>query len=71
MAKNKQTQVAMIIEKKVRSGLTYLEALIEYCEEYNIEPEKMGKFINESLKGKLEVECEGLHLLPKISRLPV
>lgn len=71
MAKNKQTQLAMNIEKKVNDGLTYLEAIIEYCEEYSIEPDRMCKLINDSLKSKLEVECEELNLLPKTSRLPM
>jgi len=71
MAKNKQTQVAMIIERKVRTGLSYLEAITEYCEEYSVEPEKICKFINDSLRSKLEVECEENNLLPKTSRLPM
>lgn len=52
------------IEKRAhetRSG--FVETLMEYCAENDIEPESVAKSLTDSLKGKIEFECEQLNLL--------
>lgn len=37
--------------------LTYLEAMMQVCEEHEIEPEDLGKMINGPIKHKIELEA--------------
>ena len=44
------------VEKIVKdSELNYIEAIVMFCEEKNIEIENVGKLINKPLKEKFEV----------------
>lgn len=62
----------MIEERVINSKLTYIEAILECCEQMNLEPETAGKFLNPPLKEKLAVEFEDINLLPKTkSKLPI
>jgi len=45
------------IQKLVDEGLTYMEAILEYCDENDIEPIKAKKYIDDILKEKLRVCC--------------
>ncbi len=56
-----------------KHDLSYMDAIIHYCEENNIEVEVFAKVIksNDMLKAKLQREAEGLHYLPKSSSLPI
>ena len=51
--------------------LTHMEAIIYYCEQNIMEPEQVTKWIDRSLKEKLQADAEALNYLPKTSRLPV
>lgn len=42
-----------------------VDALLEYCEENYIEPEEVTKFINKSLKDKLEMNFVDMNYLPR------
>jgi hypothetical protein len=55
------------------SDLNYIEAIISYCEENNIEFESVSKLISKPLKEKLKVEAMELNYLKKTtrSRLPL
>jgi len=48
-----------------------MEAIIYYCEQNLIEPEHVTKWIDRSLKEKLQMDAEALNYLPKTARLPV
>ena len=68
-----QTKFTQDIEKLVQSSdLNYIEAIITYCEEHNIELESVNKLISKPLKEKLKVEAQDLNYLKKTtrSRLP-
>tara|TARA_B100001996_G_C18553193_1_gene551709 strand:- start:693 stop:950 length:258 start_codon:yes stop_codon:yes gene_type:complete len=56
-----------------RSELNYIEAIISYCEEKNIEFESVGKLISKPLKDKLKAEATELNYLKRTSRskLPI
>ena len=48
--------------------LNYIEALVSYCEENNIEFESVGKLIAKPLKDKLKAEATELNYLKRTSR---
>ena len=54
-----------------RYEITYLEAIIQYCEENNLEIESVPKLVGNPLKEKLEVEAIKLNFLPKTGTLPI
>ena len=51
----------------------YIDAIVYYCEMYDIEIESIAKLIKNdpALLAKLQEEAEGLNFLEKISRLPL
>ena len=55
------------------SSLNYIEAIISYCEDNNIEFESVGKLISKPLKEKLKVEAMELNYLKRTTRskLPI
>ena len=68
------TEFAAAIEELVwQHDIEYLDAVILYCEQNNIEVETAASLIkmNANMKGKLQSEAEILNFLPKISRLPI
>lgn len=54
------------VAKQKRIG--YLEALLDYCHDKDIEPVSVAKSITPSLKQKLQAEAEDLNLLKTKSR---
>ena len=63
---------AIIVDELVRTKrFTHMEAIIYYCEQNLIEPDTITKWIDRSLKEKLQADAEALHYLPKTSQLPV
>ena len=48
--------------------LNYIEALVSYCEENNIEFESVGKLIAKPLKDKLKEEATELNYLKRTSK---
>ena len=72
MEKITPKRFALIIDELVRTKhLTHMEAIIYYCEQNLMEPEQVTKWIDRSLKEKLQADAEALNYLPKTSRLPV
>ena len=48
--------------------LNYIEILVSYCEENNIEFESVGKLIAKPLKDKLKAEATELNYLKRTSK---
>ena len=46
-------------------GISYIDAVVHYCEHHDIEIEFIGEIINQnpSLKSKIELEASELHFL--------
>jgi hypothetical protein len=64
-----QSRFSQDIENLVlKSGLNYIEAIISYCEENNIEFESVSKLISKPLKEKLKHEAQQLNYLKKTTR---
>ena len=49
--------------------MSYMDAVLHVCNEKDIEPERIVRFIDKSLKEKIQLDAEQLHYLPKSSRL--
>ena len=63
---------SIIIEKLVHENqLTYMEAIVYYCDNNELEVETAAKLINPVIKSKIEVEAQDLNFLPKTSKLPL
>ena len=54
-----------------KTGVSYWDAIIEYCSENKIEPETVASLVTKPLKEKIEVDAMKLNLLPKVSQLPL
>ena len=60
------------IEQMVKeTELSYMEAVLDYAKNSEIEPEAMAKMLNQSIKDKIEVEAQELHLLKRTAKLPI
>lgn len=65
-------EFSLKIEKFVsRARCSYLDAIVLFCEENNIEVESAAQMLNTTIKQKLEVEAQDLNYLPKTARLPI
>ena len=53
----------------IRQDRQCTDIILEYCDEKDIEPDAVGKLINESLKGKIENEMIESGLLEKRNTL--
>ena len=54
-----------------QTKMTYIDAVMHYCEENKLEPETAGKMIGGKLKQNIQDEAEDLHLIQKTSKLPL
>lgn len=45
--------------------IPYMEAVVLYCEENNIELEIAASLISDNIKYKIQLEAQDLHYLPK------
>ena len=60
------------IEEVVKkTEISYLDAVLEYANNAGLEPEAMAKMLNQSIKDKIEVEAQELHLLKRTAKLPI
>ena len=57
--------------KRQKRDMSYMDAVVFYCEENDIEIETVGKFISKVLKEKIESEARDLNFLPKVGKLPI
>ena len=57
--------------KKEKPDMSYIDAVVWYCDENDIETETVNKFISKTLKEKIESEARDLNYLPKVGKLPV
>ena len=64
---------ALQIEKIVSQGhdVTYMDAILDYCEKNQMEPDTIGPLISKPLKEKIEADARKLNFLPRVATLPV
>lgn len=59
---------SLIIEGIVKEKkITYMDAVVSYCEKNDIDPSSIGPLVNKSLKEKIKEEAEKLNLVEKSS----
>jgi len=65
-----KSRFTKLIERTVSDlRIPYMDAILHLCDENNIDPEDVGKFISPIIKGKLEAEAMGLNFLPKTNSI--
>jgi hypothetical protein len=67
-------EFANIIESIcLEKDVGYIDAIILWCEEHEVEPEAVAIHIeqNQSLKSKIQTEAENMNVIKKVSRLPL
>ena len=70
--KEKANTFSMQIEKIVKDNkMSYMDAIVWYSHEKNMEPEAAAALLNKNIRNKLEVEPRDLNFLPKVSKLPL
>jgi hypothetical protein len=58
----------IVIDKQVN----YMDAILIYCENHELEPEDIRKFVSKTLKEKVAINAQELHYIPKTTaELPV
>jgi hypothetical protein len=64
----------LVIEEIVyMKDVSYMDAIIEYCDEHDVEIEVAASLISNNLKSKLQLEAEELNFLPRsnTTKLPL
>ena len=51
--------------------LSYMDAILHYCDQNGMEPETAAALVNTKLKAQIREEAEELNFLPKTARLPI
>ena len=54
-----------------KTRMSYIDAVMHYCDENKLEPETAGKMIGGKLKQNIQDEAEDLHLIQRTSKLPI
>ena len=64
---------AMLVEDIVRKKrISYIDAVVLYCAENQIDPSTTTSMINKNLKEKIAYEAQGLNMLKeKTAKLPI
>tara|TARA_Y100000780_G_scaffold217914_1_gene222461 strand:- start:545 stop:769 length:225 start_codon:yes stop_codon:yes gene_type:complete len=58
------------IEELVKTKrLSYMEAIVYFCEQKDIEPERIVRFIDKGMKEKIQADAENLNFLPKTNSI--
>lgn len=66
------TSFSLHIEKlAVERKLSYMDAVLKYCEENYLEPDDIKHLVNKTLKDKIEQDMMESNLLPKKATLGI
>lgn len=62
---------ALHIERMVTARqLSYMDAVVEFCNTRDLEPESIVPYLSDKIKQAIAVEAQALHLLQKSAELP-
>ncbi len=60
------------IERTVAAkSISYMDAILDFCEKRQIDPDMIAPFVGDKLKQKLSEEAQALHMMPKRRSLPI
>ena len=51
--------------------ISHMDAVLDYCQKNEIEPDTVGRLITKGLKEKIEANARELNFLPRQAQLPV
>jgi hypothetical protein len=72
MSLNTTKTFSMNIENIViEKNITHMDAVLDYCQRNELEPDTVGRLISKSLKEKIEANARELNFLPKQAQLPI
>lgn len=65
-----KSRFSKLVESEVLSkSIGYMEAILLLCDQNDIDPEDVRRFISPGIKSKLEAEAMSLNFLPKTNSL--
>ena len=65
-------EFSLYIEEKVlKDRIGYMDAIIAYCNDIDIDVSSVATLVNQSLKDKIQIEAEEANLLKRRGRLPI
>lgn len=65
-------EFSIFIDEMVnRTKMSYMDAVIAYCNEIDIDIDSIGPLINQKLREKIQVEAENANLIKPRGHLPV
>ena len=68
---NAETLAQTIERLVIAKRMSYLDAVIYYCAEKNIEPELIASNLGDKIRGELANDAQRLHFIPKFNQLPL
>ena len=68
---NAETLAQTIERLVIAKRMSYLDDVIYYCEEKNIEPELIAGKLGDKIRGELANDAQRLHFIPKFNQLPL
>ena len=54
-----------------KTKLSYMDAILHYCDMNGMEPETAAQLVNTKMKAQIREEAENLNFLPKTAKLPL
>tara|TARA_B100000795_G_scaffold131264_1_gene97951 strand:- start:183 stop:401 length:219 start_codon:yes stop_codon:yes gene_type:complete len=51
--------------------ISHMDAVLDYCQKNNIEPDTVGRLITKGLKEKIEANARELNYLERQAQLPI
>tara|TARA_B100000287_G_scaffold40928_1_gene37142 strand:- start:2008 stop:2232 length:225 start_codon:yes stop_codon:yes gene_type:complete len=71
-----QTQTSNEFYQKITqlvddTNLSYMDAILHYCDQNGMEPETAAQLVNTKLKAQIREEAEELNFFPKTAKLPL
>jgi len=67
----KETFFRAIVSTSQKHDLNYIESVVHYCEEIDLELESALLLMDDRLKALIAQDAEDLHLIPRYGRLPL
>lgn len=65
-----KNEFSKVVEKIVLEKKTgYIDAVLEACDDHNVDPEDVKKFISGPIQEKIEGEAMRLNLIPRTNEL--
>jgi hypothetical protein len=71
MQTRKQIINSKIMEIKMKKNISFIESVLEVCDEFDLDEIRISKLINENVKAQIQLEAEELNLIAKTEKLPI